>query len=139
MANHSDIIADGWVNILIQGVLILCLLDGTKKSLGFGHGLALVQLCLSLLLLSDDSLVLAVSSIVETNEALCNLEEVLVWLIWAKVSNKVERVVGFNGFDIWSDLEGVCAPLLSDLVIDLKEGPVNIDREGELILNVQSS
>ena len=119
MANHPHVVADGWVNILIQCILILSLFDGPQKRFGFGHGLALVQLCLSLLFLSDDPLVLAVSTVVESDEALSYLEEVLIWLIRAEVSNEVERVVGSDSFDVWSDHERIRAPFLRDLVVDL--------------------
>lgn len=127
MTDHPDIEADGWVNVLIKSVLILCLLDRAQKCLSFGHSLALVQLCLPLLLLSNDSLVFAVSTVVQTDEALSNLEEVLIRLIRAEVSHKVEAVIGSYGFHLGSNLEGVRAPLFGHFVVDLEEGPVDVD------------
>ena len=90
MPNHPHIIAHRRVNILAHRVLVLRLLDRSEQGLGLGHARGLGRLGKLLLLLSDNPLVLAGTSIVQLHEALGHLEEVLVWLVRGEFNIKNE-------------------------------------------------
>lgn len=73
-------------------------------------------------------------SVLESHEALRDLEEVGVGLIRRKVDREGEGAVGADLLLGRGHLEWVFDDLIRGLVVDGKEGPVDCDREAKLVL-----
>jgi len=73
------------------------------------------------------------------DEALSNLEEVAVRLIWCEVNIESERAVAFDLLPRWNDLEWVVHKLSSCLVEDWEQGPINHHWKAELVLQCELS
>ena len=59
------------------------------------------------------------------HEALGDLEEVTVWLIWRKVDIEHERIICTDFLSFWLNFEGVLHELSSCLIEDWKKSPIN--------------
>ena len=76
-------------------------------------------------------------AILQADEALSNLEEVAVRLVWGKVDIENEARVGRDLLLSWQNFEWVLHHLASRVIEDRKQGPVDVDREAKLILESQ--
>lgn len=94
-----------------------------------------MHLSLALFFLSNESLVLAESSVKHGNVALSNLEEVLIWLVRAELSLETEVGLWSNSLNFWSNFEWIAYPLFRDFVVYLKESPVDLNSKWELIMD----
>lgn len=84
--------------------------------------------------LSNDSFVLAETSVLHLDEALGCLEEVLVRLVRCKINAEGLRAVRLHLGMRWLDSEWVLHPLAGGLVQDVEQGPVDINSEGVSVL-----
>jgi len=117
VANHSDLKADWRVDVLSHSVVKLALLHAAQQSLRLAKGGFLVLLS-SLLLLSNDPLVLRDSAVKRLNKALSSLEEVLVRLVRTELDLEVHTRVGFDFSALRPDFERVLNPLASGSIHD---------------------
>ena len=136
MADHTNVEAKRWVHVFVESIFILRLLNGAKKSLSLGHGGALVHLSFALFFLSNETLVLAECTVEHDDVTLSNLEEVLIWLVWAEFSIEGKVSLRCDSLALRSDFEWVADPLLRNFVIYLEEGPVNFYGKWEFVLNI---
>lgn len=86
--------------------------------------MALLKFGCLLLLLGQDSFVLAQTSVVELHEALGHLEEVLVGLERTELGIENKVTSRLDGCTLGLDSEGVLDPLLCRFVVSIQQFPV---------------
>jgi len=136
MAHESQINADWRIDVFILSIFKQWLFHWAEQSLGLGHALVFWLLFGHLLLLlCDNSFVLAYCSIISLNKALGNLEEILVRFIGSKLHIEIHRRIGLNlcCFRLYS--EGVLHPLPRGFIQDIQEGPADCYGEWIFILH----
>ena len=136
VADHPNLEADWRIDVLAHGILELALLHAAEEGLGLAKA-RLGRLFLALLLLCDQSLVLGDGSVEQGDEALSHLEEVLVRLVRSKLDLKVHARVGLDLGAVRPDFEWILNPLTSGSVHNLKEAPVNFNREHVVVVQGQ--
>ena len=64
-------------------------------------------------------------AVLKSDEALSNLEEVAIGLVWGEVNIEDELAIGFDFLLCGRDLEWVLDELICRLVEYLKQGPID--------------
>lgn len=120
VAHQANTVANWRVYLLNHRVFELGPLHAPQQGLSFGHGLGLRRLrsSCSLLLLRNNPLVFAESSVVHLDEALSYLEEVLVWQLGSEFNLESKLRISFDLLVGWADFEWILDPLATRLIED---------------------
>ena len=135
MTNKPNIHADWRINFFIHGIFKFGFFHITKKGFSFRHSHTFLCFCSSLFFLSYYSLIFTQSSIDKSNMTLCNLEEILIWLIWTEFHIEIECLILFNSLLFRTNSKWIFYPLLSGFIKNIQQGPINFNGEVKFIFD----
>lgn len=129
VAAHPQAHADWWIHFLYCEVDVLAFFQCAEQ--GLIHALLLVAggECVSEQLFGFELV-----PVKQVHEALCNLEEVRVWLMRREVDREHLFTVRRNLHLRWADLEWIRKFLACQFIGNRKKGPVHLHRKNELVV-----